>query len=540
VTGLPTAPRRALRGHAPLVALVAVAAAITTFVPTGGREELARQTTVGASATPGAEGPAPGSGPVAAALPDGTPQAPGTRTPGVPGTAPATACADRPMQVAGDPYSPPCRAFSGDNGGATARGVTADSIVVSWRYTDERALSSAVSSSVGNRVQLTDTADDLRRTVEGLVEYFNRHFQLYGRQIDIRWFQGVGSFQNELLGSGQTQAGADAVTVANDIGAFAEAQGNTATFADALARRQVVSIGLDYLSDEWYQQRRPYVFGAASCTTAAHLAAEYANKRLFGGPATWAGGSLAGKPRRVAVIAPENSYYQECVQTIRADLAAEGHQLDASLTYALDITTASQDTSAIVASLAADGITTVLCFTDPVSPVFYTAKAEQQDYHPEWIVAGIAGLDADFAGQQYSAPQWRRAFGVRTLADQLPFDATLAYQAFKAARPSEEPSSNVQIIYRNLYELVVGIQQAGPNLTPATFEAGFQSYPGGPGELGTWRGQAGSHTLLRDGQEVWWNPTAVSKSNGQPGSYTPTGPRHEVGALTRGTPAVFK
>ena len=34
-------------------------------------------------------------------------------------------------------YSPPCFAFSGDNGGATARGVTADTIRVSYRVTSD-------------------------------------------------------------------------------------------------------------------------------------------------------------------------------------------------------------------------------------------------------------------------------------------------------------------------------------------------------------------------------------------------------------------
>ncbi len=56
-------------------------------------------------------------------------------------------CADRAEQVPGDPYSPPCIAFSGYNGGATTRGVTKDAIRVSVRLPAEAASSAAPSAS---------------------------------------------------------------------------------------------------------------------------------------------------------------------------------------------------------------------------------------------------------------------------------------------------------------------------------------------------------------------------------------------------------
>src|SRR5688500_6889895 len=58
---------------------------------------------------------------------------PGVATPGGSGTVPPTGCTDRSLQVIGDPYSPPCIAFAGNNGGATSRGVTAEEIIISAR-----------------------------------------------------------------------------------------------------------------------------------------------------------------------------------------------------------------------------------------------------------------------------------------------------------------------------------------------------------------------------------------------------------------------
>src|SRR3546814_1890669 len=104
-------------------------------VPPLGREEQAFAGNV--------EGPSVG-GP-SATTPDGAPADPGAAGPE--GTAPGAAdpggtgggttggtggeqspnagvapCTDRTLQVPGDPYSPPCYAFSGDNGGATHQG----------------------------------------------------------------------------------------------------------------------------------------------------------------------------------------------------------------------------------------------------------------------------------------------------------------------------------------------------------------------------------------------------------------------------------
>src|SRR5580658_7307125 len=59
------------------------------------------------------------------------------RTVDVPGV--TKACGGPAVQVPGDPYSPPCISFSGNNGGSTARGVTSNSIIVSVRLTADQS-----------------------------------------------------------------------------------------------------------------------------------------------------------------------------------------------------------------------------------------------------------------------------------------------------------------------------------------------------------------------------------------------------------------
>jgi hypothetical protein len=441
--------------------------------------------------------------------------------------------------VPGDAYSPPCVAFSGDNGGATSRGVTADTIKVTWRLTADTATAGAVQAAVGSGVDITDTPADIRRTIAGLQDFFNARYQLYGRKLDVDVFDGRGSGADELVGAGQDGANADAVTVADEKKAFVDASVGTAPYADALARRGVIASGVDYTSDQWYAERHPYVWGGVSCSQSLRQMASYMDRRIFGGTADHAGGDLKGRPRKIAMISPENSFYQDCVRTFLAAIGAEGNSIAENLTYALDINTVSQDTSAIVAKLVADGITSVICFTDPVSPLFYTAKATQQRYFPEWLTVGTAATDADIAGQQYDQQQWVHAFGIRSLTENTARRASVAYAAFKSMRPNEEPAGLALFgIYSRLLQIAIAIQGAGPNLTPETFGKGWQSYPGGTGLFGAWRGRPGDHTFQVDADEVYWDPTRTSTYNGLPGAYVPISPRYEVGQWPAGKPAV--
>lgn len=531
-------PPRALRGYAPLAALVVAVAAFTTLVPTTGNEILATSTRTRGGGTIVAGGSDPGDTTVTTGA--GGVASGGTATPGQRGiTAPVAGCADRKLQIPAFEYSPPCVAFSGNNGGATTKGVTADTIKVTWRLAADNGTAGAVQSAAGDGIDITDSKEDIVRTIEGITEFINKNFQLYGRKIDIDVFDGRGVGADEVQGAGQDGANADAVTVADQKAAFMDASAGTAPYTDALARRKVVSIGVNYLSEEWYTERHPYVWTGVSCTQTVRMLAEYANKRLYGGTADHAGEGLRGKPRKIAVIAPENSYYQDCVRTLAADLAKEGNKLAAELSYALDINTISQDSSSIIARLSADNITSVLMVTDPVSPLFFSSKATQQRYNPEWILAGTAATDTDVVAQQYDQEQWAHCFGFRTFFAGKSREQSDAYAAFKLARPSEEPAGLALYgIYQRLLQMAIGIQQAGPNLTPATFGAGMQGYDGGSGFYGAMRGRPGLHTLQTDAEEVYYDPKAISSFNRAAGAYVPSTPKYELGQWPREKPKV--
>lgn len=539
--------KRLLKGYGPLAALLAAFALMAALVPSVSPQQVTVTKTHNVS-TSGGNGGTGGSTAAAGAKSGGTAGSGGSTGSG--GTTSggsagqvtgghSTPCPGKTLQVTGDPYSPPCVAFAGGNGGATSPGVSPTAITVSYRQTSDPGFQQTLASIGG--AQFLDTPADVIRTVQGLADYFNKNFQLYGRKVNIVPFNGQGSQTSELLGQGQQQANADAITVGQQTKAFAELNGSTEPYDTALAQQKVMSFGAPYLSADFIAKYDPYMWSIATegndvvaATAAVGLA------QLAGKPAAYAGGSLKNQPRKIAIIAPDNPWYQSSAAIAVKQFAAAGHPVADDIQYKLDLGTLSSQAATIISKLQNDGITTVVCGCDPVMPVYLTSRAKEQGYIPEWNVAGVALTDNDIVGQLFDQTEWAHAFGISFQGPTLPKNSTLGYAAYKSVRP-DEPANIVDLIYAQMYQMMIGIQMAGPNLTPQTFEQGERAYPGSlagasNAEFGTWSMPAGHYSPQADFQEIYWNPSKPSTYNGKKGSYIAMGPRYKIGAVPSGPP----
>jgi hypothetical protein len=408
-------------------------------------------------------------------------------------------------------------------------------IHVSYRVLDEKGFQQTIAELAG--ASLSDSPEAVRNTVTAMAEYFNANFQFYGRQLVIDFYDGVGSNTQELLGKGRDRAEADAETV-NTMGSFADISATSEPYADALYRRGIVGLGTPYLSRAWHDQRGSFMWSlATNGTEVAEFASEFAAKRLAGGNADFAGGELQGRPRIIATIAPNNSWYQESVEAARARYTEiSGEPAGPNYQYVLDLGTMSNQAANLVPRLKADGITTLICGCDPIFPVFLSGAAAREGWFPEFIIAGTALTDADIVGQLWDQQFASHAFGISSLQDQVPPTNTIAYQAFKQVRPGEEPAFTVDLIYYQMYMLALGIQMAGPNLTPDTFRDGMYAYPPQVGPFGLWDFGPGDHTAADDVREIYWDPNRTSGYNGRQGTYIDINPgaRYTVGQLPSG------
>jgi hypothetical protein len=169
-----------------------------------------------------------------------------------------------------------------------------------------------------------------------------------------------------------------------------------------------------------------------------------------------------------------------------------------------------------------------------------TPKANEQDYQPEWETSGLAFVDQDIVSQLIDTKQWSRAFGIAYNAESEPQGRSFPYAAFKQVRPKDEPAFGVEELYYQMYMLAIGLQMAGPNLTPQTFEGGMFAYRGGTGPRGLWHFGQGDYTSTDDYREIWWDPERISAQNNKQGAWVQLngGARYRSGTPAAG-PANF-
>jgi hypothetical protein len=562
------ADRLILRGYGPLAGLVVVLLFLTLLVPSRppttvalsgaapaavpvadgvdqpadagptpvGTDEAVTGTTL--AATTAASGPAALSRPGARTATTAARSA--TRTTGPAGAAAAGAapgrvagpgtvtlgrdCSGGTAQDGNSPYSPPCLDWTGtDNGGATAKGVTKDTITVAWRETDMGGGSKDDKLKQQARDKgLTDTKEDQVRSRDALLEYFNTHFQLYGRKVKLVSYQGRGDMLKEFSGGGQEEANADALKVGQEIGAFADLSAISQPYLDALVRQKVVAFGGLHLPESYYEAKAPYAWGQLiDCTTLVSNAVDLVAKRFKPTEDAVRAGSAAmrQKPRKYGLLVPDDPVYKQCVDQGKPRLAAAGISISKEIDYALDFSKMQQEAPNMAAQLKGAGVTTVILVTDPALPYFLTGAATQQDYWPEWFVTGSALTDLDILGQFYDQDQWQFAYGQSFLSDIFQGKDSESYRAYKAVRPNDEPAITRDQYYYNFLMLFIGLQMAGPNLTPQTFQAGMFAYPPRTGSFGRWSFSPTDHTCSDDAREIYYDRNAISAFNNKPGRY---------------------
>jgi hypothetical protein len=523
------APRLALGGYLPLAAVLLVCAVLVAFVPSVPPEEVDVDSR-GAATNGSQESSSSGSSEVDTA--GGVDPAGGTSSGGTDGSAAppaaeggtvalADTCAGGARQTR-EPYSPPCITFEGSNGGATSLGVTEDTITITFREGDLPSIY-AVAGQVAEKANIRDTKDDIRRTIDAYVEYFNKHFQLYGREVRVQYYKGQGDQLSEFFGGGTEGANADAIQVAQEIKGFADVSALTTPYAEALVRQKVIAIPPVHMSRQWYEDHAPYAYGVlVDCSRLGSSMVDWMMKRVWGRPAQYAGDpAYRTETRRFGMIVPEEPWYQECANSGVAELEARGGSFAHRINYTLDFQRLSQEAAGMIAQLKDRGVTTVVCVCDPVLPLFLTTQATQQEYHPEWVITGTALTDVDLLGQIYDPEQWRHAFGISFLSDVYQGVRAESYRAYKAVR-TDEPAFIHDVLYYPMLMLFLGLQGAGPNLTPQTFEQGLFAYPPTSGETGKWSFSPGDRTATDDAREVYWDPTATSPFNGAPGRWVTT------------------
>ncbi len=403
-------------------------------------------------------------------------------------------------------------------------------------------LNNALSKAAPGAQDLQESPQVVENTFTGLADYFNNNYQFYGRKIQLDFFSGKGDVLQEALGGGQEGAQEDAQHVAKDLGDFADISAVTVPYADALTQQHVINVGVPYVSKDWLNQHAPYSWTPLTdCTTVVDSVGSYYAAKLGHHTADFAGGDLKGKPRRVGVIAPDNSWYQQCVNAGINTIKQEGFgdDLAVDLQYQLDLNAMLTTAQRLLPQLRQAGVTTVICGCDPVLLSFLTSQAEQQNYYPEWVITGVAYVDQDLVGQLFDPGEWSHAFGVSYAGATQPLKGSYAYRAWASSGVQGPASITTQLIFDQMQVLAIGLQMAGPNLNPSTFQSGMFAYLPRSGPEGLWDFGPGDYSTSDDAHEIYWDPKATSVQDNKTGAYEPTSNnRYLIGKWPPGPPQI--
>jgi hypothetical protein len=408
-------------------------------------------------------------------------------------------------------------AFSGGNGGETGHGVTATTITISYRMSNSTQDAAAFAALGSPNFSDAHFVSDLRT----YIDFFNRQYQLYGRSVVLKAFQGAGDWLSEDQGQDLPAAQADAQT-AHDEGAFADVAflyKATQPYEQDLAQDSVIGIGVPGMPQSFFTANAPWLY--SPWPTGDKLAGWAVNTvcdHLVGQTASFAGDATTRATSRVfGIITPEIPGYTASGAIMEEGLTGCGAPVGRRVAYGLNIPTFQNQANNIVAQMRAAGVTTLICYCDPLMPAFLSQTADQQHYNPEWMVATLGPTDQLY--RYSSQTQWAHA-----ISNQGAFPTharSEAYKVFQLANPGGTPAED---FYPNAYllalELFNGIQMAGPDLTPQNFELGTFSLPTSPpGEFGTWSYGSGAFTPGTDTQLGWWSATDTSAFDGKPGGW---------------------
>jgi hypothetical protein len=428
----------------------------------------------GEGSAPGGEGAGPG-----AASPTPTPVTPTpSQGPQVSRDLLKRCVGPPPLRQIEDPQSPPCIAFwQGDNGGATAKGVTKDAIYIA-----------------------VPTPESSEQQYNALARFFNDRFQFYGRKIVLQFCDNGGG------ASGQADQVAHAAEAAagcgNGIPPFASTfyrQNNGAYYMPEIAcRHKTVVVGSYSPFDKKFLDRcAPYQYQYPMVADEGFAnVGEWVCKRLAGRTAQWADGNdgatpprpINQQPRKFGImLAPFTAVDPvarlDALDPLRSRLKACGAEVPPDRVIINPVTALFDPSSAqnAVLQMRNAGVTSIICMCNFFSFGSLQRGADASAYQPEWITStfGLNDVNSSFTLGAGPPSQMQNTFGITwhpRIVNPLLNPYNVAVQeGDPSVTPDTASTGEAKLeVYRALLVLASGIQMAGPNLTVQTFRDGLR------------------------------------------------------------------
>jgi hypothetical protein len=446
-----------------------------------------------------------------------------------------------PLRQIEDPQSPPCIAYwSGDNGGATATGVTRDAVYI-----------------------VVPTPESAENKYTALANFFNNRFQFYGRKMVLEFCE------TNKNGSDQATQIADAANAASGCSGMPKPfasqfyrQNNGAYYMREMGcRYKTIVVGSYSPYDSKYLNTCPdylYQYPMEVDEEFANVG-EWICNRFVDKKAQWSDSPDASRKFGVLLESftdddPVNR--PDSLNPIVSRLRACGADVPAKDVLVNPVTGIFDAASAqnAMLQLRRDGVTSVVCMCNFFSFGTLQRASTTSAFHPEWLTStfGLNDVNSSFTLGQGPPDQMRNTFGV-TFQPRIVAPLTNVYNvAVQEGDPAIAPDqlSTVEAeleVYRGLFVLATGIQMAGPHLTVQSFRDGLRGTvfpnPLTSAHAGFVDFRADGYSMTSDGAEWFWGagkkgPFSDSNNNGTV-CYIDHGNRHSLGNWPKGDAPFF-
>ncbi len=450
-------------------------------------------------------------------------------------------CVGSPPRQTEDPLSPPCVAsYTGDNGGATYKGVDPDEVRVVYYFYG----GSCRTASRGRECAPTNTFVDLgkppeanediiARGIRSLQNYFNDRYQTYGRRVHF-WIYYSGSSTPE-------NQRAAAIETLNRIDPFAIVHGITAAaYSEVMARRGVMTFVSQPGVPASHFTRFPRMIWSYLPALEIHARSfsSMVCQQVVHHPAAFSGNSGEnGKPRRLGLLSPDEEAFSEFFvafgRLVRSQVEACGGKFVAEAKHPNGGQINQNEHQKIqrveqnMAEFRSKGVTTIV-WPWGVDLGSESGAATRQNYFPEWVLAGDLTLEGYDIGQTQDQQAFDGRAWIQTVMPRSPaLNQGLCFLAMREAEPStpEEDGAHVCrrfLAYEAMRQLFTGIQVAGPKLHPGAMDKGYHAIPPGPSGsplVPACYYEPGDYTCIKDATAMYWDAEGSAPGSNAPGCW---------------------
>ena len=464
-------------------------------------------------------------------------------------------------------YAAPCRPqWAGSNGGATNRGVAADSIKIVLRRFAKTPDNVFVEQAITQGGYAPEEVTAPVRQV--FLDYFNRTYELHGRRVILDEYTTNASMLKEVFGEGREIACADAAAIAEErkafgvilaMGGLGPGGGGLGAFAECAAQRRLfLPLGAALYPETWFRQAHPYAWGIQpDCERVARVYAEYIARRLAGKPARNARDPLYTAAPRVFGLMTVEGGFRSCSDLLQVELEKRhGVRIASRYNYGAgagnDPSVLPRQAAQAAVQFKAAGVTTLVMFGDFFTAANLTSQARSQQWGPEWVIHGVGNLDNDGFARLFDQDRVNgHLFGMSFIGSPSGYAGPDSEPARLYRKLTRKPlPSGTDGDYYSLLHMFNLLQSAGPALTPEAIASGVASLvpSGAPRfDVGGWSFRTGpdgapglDHTGIDDAREVYWDGDATGP-DGKKGTYLPTndGRRFTNGQWPGGEPPVY-